>query len=176
MAASSTVPQRQLESRGGVQFLRLPVVSFDTGGRSSCNALFEVLETTKSGGVDDRIKLAATKIRQALIEAEATSVISAGPWEYGPDRTAHRNVNRPLCSRPWPGIWSWRSQSGGRGRSFRLLLERWRRVDRELVTVAMKVYLHGVLTRKLDDLVKAWGNPRARGGSQFAALTTLPEH
>jgi hypothetical protein len=44
-------------------------------------ALLEVLEARKSAGVDERIKVAATTIYQALIDAELTSVIGAGPWE-----------------------------------------------------------------------------------------------
>ena len=44
-------------------------------------ALLEVLEAMKSAGVDERIRLAATTIYQALIDAELTSVIGAGPWE-----------------------------------------------------------------------------------------------
>jgi hypothetical protein len=37
------------------------------------------------------------------------------------------------------------------------LLERRRRVDQALFTVVMEAYLHGVSTRKVDDLVKALG-------------------
>ena len=40
-------------------------------------ALLEVLEAMKSAGVDERIRLAATTIYQALIDAELTSVIGA---------------------------------------------------------------------------------------------------
>jgi putative transposase len=47
-------------------------------------ALLEVLEAMKSAGVDERIRLAATTIYQALIDAELTSVIGAGPWERTP--------------------------------------------------------------------------------------------
>ncbi len=58
-------------------------------------ALLEVLEAMKSAGVDERIRLAATTIYQALIDAELTSVIGAGPWERTPERTAQRNGYRP---------------------------------------------------------------------------------
>ena len=40
-------------------------------------ALLEALEAMKCAGVDDRIKLAATTIYQALIDAELTAVIGA---------------------------------------------------------------------------------------------------
>jgi transposase-like protein len=44
-------------------------------------ALLGVLEATQEAGVEDRIRTAAQTIYQALIEAELTSVIGAGPWE-----------------------------------------------------------------------------------------------
>ena len=43
------------------------------------SALLEVLEALKAANVDDRIRTAATTIYQALIEAELTAVIGAGP-------------------------------------------------------------------------------------------------
>ena len=53
-------------------------------------ALLEVLEAMKSAGVDERIRLAATTIYQALIDAELTSVIGAGPTHPGADGAAER--------------------------------------------------------------------------------------
>jgi putative transposase len=43
------------------------------------------------------------------------------------------------------------------GSFFPSLLERRRRVDQALFAVIMEAYLHGVSTRKVDDLVKALG-------------------
>jgi putative transposase len=58
-------------------------------------ALLEVLETMKAAEVDDRVRTAAETIYQALIEAELTAVIGAGPWERSAERTAQRNGSRP---------------------------------------------------------------------------------
>jgi putative transposase len=44
-------------------------------------ALLEVLEMLKGADVEDRIRQAASTIYQALIEAELTSIIGAGPHE-----------------------------------------------------------------------------------------------
>jgi putative transposase len=64
-------------------------------------ALLRVLEAMKAAEVDDRIRLAAQTIYQALIDAELTHVIGAGPWEHTPTRTAQRNGSRPrLLSTP----------------------------------------------------------------------------
>ena len=58
-------------------------------------ALLEVLESMKAAGVDDRVRTAAETIYQALIDAQLTAVIGAGPWERSPDRTTQRNGYRP---------------------------------------------------------------------------------
>ena len=55
-------------------------------------ALLEVLEAMQAAGVEDRVRTAAQTIYQALIDAELTAVIGAGPWERtdGADRAAQR--------------------------------------------------------------------------------------
>ena len=58
-------------------------------------ALLEVLDTLKEAEVGDRIKVAAQTIYQALIDAELTAAIGAGPWERTDARTAQRNGSRP---------------------------------------------------------------------------------
>jgi putative transposase len=72
----------------------------------------DVLDARKTAAVDDRIRRAAQTIYQALIEAELTSVIGAGPHERSPDRLVHRNGHRarvltgqhPQGRRPGPGL------------------------------------------------------------------------
>jgi putative transposase len=44
------------------------------------------------------------------------------------------------------------------GSFFPSILERRRRIDRALFAVVMEAYVHGVLTRSVDDLVKHWGS------------------
>ena len=58
-------------------------------------ALLELLETLQGTDVSERIRTASKTIYQALIEAELTSVIGAGPWERSEGRLAHRNGSRP---------------------------------------------------------------------------------
>ena len=57
-------------------------------------ALLEVLEAMQAAGVEDRVRTAAQTIYQALIDAELTAVIGAGPWERTDERTAQRNGSR----------------------------------------------------------------------------------
>jgi putative transposase len=101
--------------------------------------------------------LAATTIYQALIDAELTSVIGAGPWERTPERTAQRNGYRPRLLSTSAGDLELSIPKLRSGSFFPSLLERRRRVDQALFAVVMEAYLHGVSTRKVDDLVKALG-------------------
>jgi hypothetical protein len=78
------------------------------------SALLELLEALKAGGVDDRIRLAAQSMYQALIDAEAEGVIGAGFWER-----SGTGPGSGCCPRR-PGIWSYGSPSCGPGRSSRV--------------------------------------------------------
>jgi putative transposase len=120
-------------------------------------ALLQVLESMKAAEVDDRIRVAAQTIYQALIDAELTSVIGAGPWEHTPARTGLRNGSRPRLLSTAAGDLELAIPKLRSGSFFPSLLERRRRVDQALFAVIMEAYLHGVSTRKVDDVVKALG-------------------
>jgi putative transposase len=81
------------------------------------SALLEVLDALKVAAVDDRIRQAAQTIYQALIEAELTSVIGAGPHERNPDRLAQRNGHRARVLMTLAGDLELRIPSCGVGRS-----------------------------------------------------------
>lgn len=81
------------------------------------SALLELLEVVKSADVSDRIRKAAEAIYQALIDAESTAVIGAGPWEPPEGLVAQRNGSRPRTLTTRPGIWSCGSLSCGRAGS-----------------------------------------------------------
>jgi Transposase, Mutator family len=97
------------------------------------------------------------QIYQALIEAELSSVIGAGPHERTEARTAQRNGHRPKTISTTAGDLELRIPKLRAGRFFPSLLKRRRRVDQSLFAVIMEAYLHGTSTRKVDDLVKALG-------------------
>jgi putative transposase len=121
------------------------------------SALLELLEALKAAGVDDRIRQAAETIYQALIEAELSSVIGAEPHERTEARLAQRNGHRARLLATTAGDLELRIPKLRTGSFFPSLLERRRRVDQALFAVVMEAYLHGVSTRKVDDLVKALG-------------------
>lgn len=120
-------------------------------------ALLQVLETLTDADVSDRVRVAAQTIYQALIDAELTAAIGAGPWERAETRTAQRNGSRPRTLSTPAGDLELRIPKLRAGSFFPSLLERRRRVDQALFAVVMEAYVHGVSTRKVDDLVQALG-------------------
>jgi transposase-like protein len=54
------------------------------------SALLDLLEALKETGVSDRVRAATEHLYQELIDAEATAVIGAGPWQRSAERTALR--------------------------------------------------------------------------------------
>jgi transposase-like protein len=121
------------------------------------SALLELLGELKLTDVNDRIRVATETLYQELIDAEAAAFIGAAPFERTPDRTTQRNGTRLRTLTTTAGELELRIPKLRQGSFFPSLLERRRRVDQALFAVVMEAYVHGVSTRKVDDLVKALG-------------------
>lgn len=121
------------------------------------SALLDLLAELKLTHVPDRIRVATETLYQELINAEATAIIGAGRFERSEDRTTQRNGTRPRVLSTTAGDLNLKIPKLRQGSFFPALLERRRRVDQALFAVVMEAYLHGVSTRKVDDLVKALG-------------------
>jgi putative transposase len=121
------------------------------------SALLDLLAQLKLTDVTDRIRVATETLYQELIDAEATAFIGAAPFERSADRSALRNGSRPRTLTTTAGDLDLKIPKLRAGTFFPALLERRRRVDQALFAVVMEAYLHGVSTRKVDDLVKALG-------------------
>jgi len=121
------------------------------------SALLDLLEALKLADVTDRVRTATESLYQALIDAELSAVIGAEPHQRTDTRTAQRNGSRPRTLTTTAGDLELRIPKLRTGSFFPSLLERRRRIDQALFAVVMEAYLHGVSTRKVDDLVKALG-------------------
>jgi putative transposase len=121
------------------------------------SALLELLDSLKAASADERIRLAAENMYQELIDAEARGVVGAARWERSEGRSGIRNGSRPRTLSTTAGDLELRIPKLRSGSFFLSLLERRRRVDQAIFAVIMEAYLHGVSTRKVDDLVKALG-------------------
>src|SRR5215210_3108215 len=114
------------------------------------SALLEVLDALKAADVDDRIRSAATTIYQALIEAELTPVIGAGPHERTDARTAQRNSSRPRTLTTTAGDLKLRIPKLRAG-SFSSLFIRRRRIDQALFAAVLAGCLRGISIPEVDD-------------------------
>ena len=121
------------------------------------SALLDLLTQLKTTEVTDRVRTATDKLYQELIDAEAAAFIGAAPFERSPDRIVHRNGTRPKTITTTAGQLDLRIPKLRQGSFFPSLLERRRRIDQALFAVVMEAYVHGVSTRKVDDLVRALG-------------------
>jgi putative transposase len=121
------------------------------------HALSELLDAIRAGGDLDVVRQGLQHVLQALIELEATQAIGAEPYERSPERTTHRNGHRDRLLSTKAGDLELEIPKLRRGAFFPSLLEPRRRIDRALWAVVMEAYVHGVSTRKVDDLVRALG-------------------
>ena len=117
----------------------------------------DLLDAIRAGGDIDVIRKGVELVLQALIEAEATEVIGAARYERSDARTNQRNGSRDRLVTTKAGDVELRIPKLRKGSFFPSILERRRRIDRALFAVVMEAYVHGVSTRKVDDLVAALG-------------------
>ena len=123
----------------------------------SQSALSELLDAIRAGGSADVMRDAMTLVLQQLIELEADQAIGAARYERSDGRTTHRNGSRNRLLSTKAGDVELRIPKLRQGSFFPALLEPRRRIDRALWAVVMEAYVHGVSTRKVDDLVTALG-------------------
>jgi transposase-like protein len=123
----------------------------------SQSELSELLEAVRAGGGIDVVRRGVELVLQALITAEASEFIGALPFERTASRTNLRNGTRERLLSTKAGDVQLQIPKVRRGSFFPAVLERRRRIDRALFAVVMEAYVHGVSTRKVDDLVQALG-------------------
>ncbi len=119
--------------------------------------LQELLRKAHMEGDVDFLREGVRVLAQALMEIEVDQHVGAGRHERTEGRSGHRNGY---------GARSWDTRAGTvelavprvRDSSyFPSLLEPTRRAERALSAVVQEAYVHGVSTRKVDELVKALG-------------------
>jgi transposase-like protein len=120
-------------------------------------ALLDVLRKAGLDGDFDFLKQAAQVVTQILIEAEANGVIGAEPYERSEARRNYRNGYR---ARGWDtrlGTLKLQIPKLRQGSYFPSFLDHRRKAEAALVAVIQEAYVHGVSTRKVDDLVRHLG-------------------
>src|SRR5690606_9330320 len=120
-------------------------------------ALLDVLRKAGMAGDVDFLRASLQALAQALIDLEASERIGARPYERTAKRQVYRNGRR---LRRWDtrvGRLDLKIPKLRRGSFFPSLLEPRRRAERALLAVVQEAYVHGVSTRKVDELIKALG-------------------
>ena len=121
------------------------------------SVLSELLDALRAGGDMDFMREAMQLVLQALIDLEAEQHIGAARYERSETRTTQRNGTRARLLSTKAGDVELAIPKLRHGSFYPSLLEPRRRIDRALWAVIMEAFVHGVSTRKVDDLVAALG-------------------
>ena len=121
------------------------------------SVLSELLDALRAGGDLDFMREAMQLVLQALIDLEAEQHIGAARYERCETRTTQRNGTRARLLSTKAGDVELAIPKLRHGSFYPSLLEPRRRIDRALWAVIMEAFVHGVSTRKVDDLVAALG-------------------
>src|SRR5665811_1111838 len=121
------------------------------------SALLELTEALRSADGGQLMRKLLHTILQALIDAEAAEHIGADPHERTDARRTYRNGTRDKTVSTTSGDLTVKIAKTRTGSFFPSLLTPRRRIDVALHAVVMEAYVHGVSTRKVDDLVDALG-------------------
>jgi transposase-like protein len=111
-----------------------------------------------AGGADiDFLREGVRVLSQALMEIEVSQQIGASKHERSGERTTHRNGYRERTWDTAAGAIELRIPKVREGSYLPSLIEPRRRIDRAMLAVIQEAYIHGVSTRKVDDIVTALG-------------------
>ena len=120
-------------------------------------ALLELLRKYQGEPEADALREGLRWLAQKLMELEVSELVGAERYERTETRKTYRNGYRV---RPWEtrlGSIELKIPKLRKGSYFPSLLERRRRAEKALVAVIQEAYVHGVSTRKVDELVRALG-------------------
>jgi putative transposase len=119
--------------------------------------LAKLLRKAQVQGDADFLKEGVRALSQALMEMEVEEHIGASRHERTERRSGHRNGYRERTWETRAGAIELKVPRVRDGSYFPALLEPRRRAERALSAVVQEAYVHGVSTRKVDELVKALG-------------------
>jgi putative transposase len=118
-----------------------------------------VAEVLRKAGVEqaDWLRDGVRVLAQALMEMELEQHLGAERHERTAERTGYRNGTRERTWDTRVGSIELQVPRVRDGSFYPSLLEPRRRAERALVAVVQEAYVHGVSTRRVDDLVQALG-------------------
>ena len=119
--------------------------------------LTDFLRKAVGGGDVDFLREGVRVLAQALMELEISQQVGAAKHERSVERTTHRNGYRDRTWDTAAGAIELKIPKVREGSYLPSLVEPRRRIDRAMLAVIQEAYVHGVSTRKVDDIVTALG-------------------
>ena len=119
--------------------------------------LNDFLRKASGGGDVNFLREGVRVLAQALMELEVSEQIGAGRHERSDERTTHRNGYRERTWDTAAGAIELKIPKVREGSYMPSLIEPRRRIDRAMLSVIQEAWIHGVSTRKVDDIVTALG-------------------
>lgn len=119
--------------------------------------LTDFLRKAAGGGDVDFLREGVRVLAQALMELEVSERVGATKHERSEVRTTHRNGYRDRVWDTAAGAIELKIPKVREGSYLPSLIEPRRRIDRAMLAVIQEAYVHGVSTRKVDDIVTALG-------------------
>lgn len=107
---------------------------------------------------------------QDLIDLEASATIGAGKYERSAERTNLRNGTRDREFDTRAGTLQLQVPKLRTGSFFPNVLEPRRRAEKALLSVIQEAYIHGVSTRKVDEIVQAMGLDNSVSRSEVSRI------
>jgi transposase-like protein len=120
-------------------------------------SLLELLRKSGSDGDVDFLREALNVLVHSLMEAEVAAQIGAERYERNTERTNQRNGYRQREWHTRVGTLDLSIPKLRKGSYFPSLLEPRKRAEKALLSVVQEAYIHGVSTRKVDELVVSLG-------------------
>ena len=139
------------------ELLRPTMEEPETMADSLRMALQELLRKAELEQDADFLRDGAQALAQALMELEVSHHLGAERYERSPERRGERNGYRDRAWDTRVGTLELRVPRVRDGSFFPSLLEPRKRAERALVAVVQEAYVHGVSTRRVDELGKALG-------------------
>jgi putative transposase len=133
--------------------------------------LQELLRKARIEHDADLLKEGVRVLCEALMEMEVEEYVGAARHQRTPERVGQRNGHRERSWDTRVGTLELKVPRVRDGGYFPSLLEPRRRAERALAAVVQEAYVHGVSTRKVDELVKALG----MGGISKSRVSELCE-
>lgn len=139
-------------------------------------ALLELLRQYQGEPEVDALREGLRWLAQQLMEVEVSELIGAQRYERTPSRTTYRNGYRPRRWDTRVGTIELQIPKLRRESYFPSLLEPRRRAERASLAVVQEAYVHGVSTRKVDELVQALGIAGLSKSEVSRICAELDEH